>query len=194
MKSEKLEKLTKKWVKWEPIALYFLFSFSFNFEAYFWINPIYEIYNFSITYYITLLSLSLIPLYLNVTLYVKTTHELKVFYRITSFVSNILFFSITLLMKGQFLLYLFWLLVILLLTFFLSFVLAEGLISHSWDFAKKVLKETLEVVFFILIMIVLNFLFQAELPGVFLLPMFALMPGFVLAVIIIIRFRAFIKA
>lgn len=74
MKIENPEKLSQIWVKWEPIFLYFLFSFAFNIESYSWIEPIYG--TISMSYFLILLIISSFPLYISLSL-VILSEQLK---------------------------------------------------------------------------------------------------------------------
>ena len=117
MKSSEIEKISKIWVKWEPIVLYLLFAIQFNFEAYFWDG--------FTSNYVVLVASSTIPLYFHLTLYIRILPEIKFFYRVFSFLSNIFFFGITFIMNFPYSTYLFYTIIVLLFSLLVSLIILE---------------------------------------------------------------------
>lgn len=194
MKIENPEKLSQIWVKWEPIVLYFLFSFAFNIESYSWIEPI--VGTISMSYFLILLIISSFPLYISLTLYTMTKSEFKLYYRVMSLVSNILFFSVTLMMKGQFLIHTFWIIIITIFSFFIVTILFEGLIFHSWEFTKRALKEVGSTFLVLLFSLIIGLEIEEEslwnLDVILIIVVF--MFGLLILSFIVLRIKPFIEA
>jgi len=117
MKSSEIEKISNIWVKWEPILLYLLFTIQFNFEAYFWDG--------FTSNYVVLVASSFIPLYFHLTLYIRILPEIKFFYRVFSFLSNIIFFGITFIMNFPYSIFLFYTIIMLLFSLLISLIILE---------------------------------------------------------------------
>ena len=128
-----LPKFEKNWAKWEPILLYLFFAIRFNLATFFWILPQFFVsyINISEFYYLLLLTLGLFPLLINLRMYIIVSPERRVFYRISKFLTNLLFGSITYIMNLPFSQFSFSLMVILLLTLIITMMIIDKIISQK---------------------------------------------------------------
>ncbi len=122
MNSSETEKISKIWVKWEPIVLYLLFAIQFNLEAYFWDG-------FTANF-VVLVASSTIPLYFHLTLYIRILPEIKFFYRVFSFLSNIFFFGITFIMNFPYSIFLFYTIIVILFSLLISLIISEHYLPY----------------------------------------------------------------
>lgn len=127
----------KNWVKWEPILLYLFFAVRFNLATFFWIMPQFFVMVLTISEfnYIILLTLGLFPLLINLRMYVIVSPERRIIYRISKFLANLLFGSITYVMNLPYSQFSFSLIVILLITLIITMIVIDKIVSQKTLFA-----------------------------------------------------------
>ena len=133
-----IPKFEKNWTKWEPILLYLFFAVRFNLATFFWIMPqFFVLYiNISQFYYLMLLTLGLFPLLINLRTYVIVSPERRIIYRISKFLTNLMFGSITYIMNLPFSQFSFSLMVIILITLIIIMIIIDKIVSKKTLFER----------------------------------------------------------
>ena len=145
-----IPKFEKNWTKWEPILLYLFFAVRFNLATFFWISPRFFVFGditISGITYLLLLTLSLFPLLMNLRMYVIVSPERRIFYRISKFLTNLMFGSITYVMNLPLSPFSFSLIVILLITPILIKFIVEKIFSRERFFYFEITLLILVIVY-----------------------------------------------
>lgn len=154
-----IPKFEKNWTKWEPILLYLFFAVRFNLATFFWILPRFFVFmdlTISEFYYVLLLALSMFPLLMNLRMYVIVSPERRIFYRISKFLTNLMFGSIAYIMNLPLSPFSFSLIVILLIALILIMMIIDKIISRqSFFYFDRTMKV---LVIFYISMIILSVL------------------------------------